>query len=143
MKLIDVNLLIYAYDSGSPLHARARPWLERCMSQNEPIGFAPATIVAFLRLVTDSRVFTRPLDIAAACKIVNDWLGATPAVFLVPTERHWEILSALAVESQARASLLPDAHLAACAIEHGATLYTHDRDFSRFPGLHLEFPLAS
>ncbi len=143
MKLVDVNLLLYAHDRRSPLHVRAREWFEQCMAQPEPVAFAPATIVAFLRLVTDSRVFARPLHIAAAVEIVNDWLTAERAVFAVPTERHWDILRALAVASQATAALLPDAHLAACAIEHGATLCTHDRDFSRFPGLRVEFPLAS
>ena len=142
MKLLDVNLLLYAYDASSPLHERARSWFESCMNEPEPIGFPLATIVAFVRLATDARVFERPFETDTACSLVDEWLSAPSAHLVLPSTRHWEILSELSIEAQVRGALVPDAHLAACAIENGATLYTHDRDFLRFDRLRVEFPLT-
>ena len=67
--------------------------------------------------------------------------GSTPVAFCWPTERHWALLSGLLTSGQASGPLVSDAHLAALAIEHGATLVTNDRDFARFPGLDVEYPL--
>ncbi|MGC8484119.1 MAG: type II toxin-antitoxin system VapC family toxin [Candidatus Baltobacteraceae bacterium] len=142
MKLLDVNLLLYAYDASSPLHDRARSWFESCMNDAEPVGFPLATLVAFVRLATDARIFERPFDSVSACALVDEWLSQPSANLILPSVRHWEILSKISVEAQVRGALLPDAHLAACAIENGATLYTHDRDFLRFQRLRVEFPLA-
>jgi hypothetical protein len=41
-----------------------------------------------------------------------------------------------------RANLVPDAHLAALAIEHGLLLASTDGDFARFPGLRFENPMT-
>jgi predicted nucleic acid-binding protein len=76
-----------------------------------------------------------------AASIVDGWISLSNVVLTSPTERHWRILSDLLPKSQARGPLIMDAHLAALAIEHGATLCTNDRDFLRFPGLKVEFPL--
>ncbi len=142
MKLLDVNLLMYAYDASSPLHERARSWFEACLNDPEPIGFPLSTVVAFVRLVTDTRVFERPFDTPSACAIVDEWLAQPSAHLLVPSARRWEILRGLSTDSHVRGSLVPDAHLAAYAIENGATLYTHDRDFLRFQRLRVDFPLS-
>jgi uncharacterized protein len=83
----------------------------------------------------------RPLQLDEAIVIVGTWLARDNVVILAPTDRHWRILSDLLPKSQARGPLIMDAHLAALAIEHGATLCTNDRDFLRFPGLKVEFPL--
>jgi len=82
-----------------------------------------------------------PLELDEAIEIVGVWLARDNVVIVDPTERHWGILSALLPKSRARGSLIMDAHLAALAIEHGATLCTNDRDFLRFPRLKVEFPL--
>ena len=73
--------------------------------------------------------------------IVSDWLSRSNVSIVSPTERHWQLLSGLFPKHRIRGSLITDAHLAALAIEHGATLCTNDRDFLRFPGLKVEFPL--
>jgi len=143
MILIDANLLLYAYGAASEHHAKARPWLEFVLSRAEPVGLAWVTILAFLRIGTDSRLQGRPLLMREAISIVNEWLSRPNVAVLEPGERHWSILSRLLPESQARGPLVMDAHLAALAIEHGATVATNDRDFTRFPGLGLEYPLDS
>ena len=81
------------------------------------------------------------MSTAEASSIVDGWMEFPNVVLIAPTERHWMILSDLLPKSQARGALIMDAHLAALAIEHGATLCTNDRDFLRFPGLKVEFPL--
>ena len=141
MIVLDVNLLLYAYDSTARDHERAKLWLERTFIAPETVGLPWATILAFLRISTTPRVETKPLELEDAKSIVTDWLARSNIAIVQPTERHWEILSRLLPKSRIRGSLIMDGHLAALAIEHGATLCTNDRDFARFPGLKVEYPL--
>jgi toxin-antitoxin system PIN domain toxin len=139
--LVDANLLLYGYDSVAKEYERARPWLERSFSSTEKIGLSWVTILAFLRIATSRRLESNPLETEEAASIVTGWVSLPNVVLVSPTERHWRILSDLLPKSRARGPLIMDAHLAALAIEHGATLCTNDRDFLRFPGLKVEFPL--
>lgn len=142
MILVDSNLLLYAYDSSSRWHEPAKMWLEEVLSGMAPVGLAWQTVLAFLRVSTHVRIFTRPLLLDEAVRTVGGWFEEPPVRLLEPTERHWSILRELLPEAQARGPLVMDAHLAALAIEHGATLCTADRDFSRFAGLATKNPLA-
>jgi uncharacterized protein len=139
--LLDANLLIYAYDSVAAEHTRARSWLERRFSSSEAIGLSWITILAFLRIATSRRYESDPMSTEEAASVVTGWIELRNVVLVSPAEQHWRILSDLLPKSQARGPLIMDAHLAALAIEHGATLCTNDRDFLRFPGLKVEFPL--
>ena len=141
MILLDANLLIYAYDSVSREHGQARSWLERKFSSVESIGLSWIAILAFLRITTSRRYESSPMSTEEAASIVDGWIALPNIILVSPTERHWRILSDLLPKSRARGPLIMDAHLAALAIEHGATLCTNDRDFLRFPGLKVEFPL--
>jgi hypothetical protein len=139
--IVDANLLLYAYDSSSPRHDRARRWFETLMNGEPDIRFGLGTLLAFLRLSTDPRVFERPLGAAEAVGIVESWL-ARPNVSIAHTsDRHWTGLAELSETAKARGPLMMDAHLAALTMEHGARLATTDRDFTRFPGLRFEDPL--
>ncbi len=140
MILIDANILLDAYNSSSKRHERARRWLEGIFSGREPARLAWATILAFLRIGTNPRAFPYPFSMAEAVAIVSEWLDRSSAEVLEPGERHWTLLSGLLQEGQARGPLVTDAHLAALAIEHGATLCSSDRDFARFPGLRVLNP---
>ena len=112
------------------------------MPAGGPLGLPWATIVAFLRISTNPRVFERPLTTAEAEAAVSSWL-ALPSVSTVdPGERYWDVLRDLLHRAQVRGPLVTDAAMAALAIEHGATLCTTDRDFARFPGLRTLDPLA-
>jgi len=143
VKLIDANLLLYAYDTDSRHHERARTWLEGALVGQGPVRFAITTLMAFVRISTDPRVFQRPLDADAACGHVAEWLSLPDVAIAEPTPDHWSVLAQVAVDGQARGALMMDAHLAALAVEHGATLCTSDRDFQRFRGLRISDPLAS
>jgi len=141
MILIDANLLLYAYDSGSEYHRAAADWLAAALSGPELTGLAWVTILAFLRIGTHPRMRAQPFTAAEAVAIVQEWLDQPNVRLLAPTDRHWAILKDLIPKAQVRAALMTDAHLAALAIEHGAVLCTNDRDFTRFPGLKWSNPL--
>ncbi len=141
MKLLDANLLLYAYTPSLPQHKKARAWLEKTLSTAEPVWLCWATILAFLRISTHRRAFEQPLSIGQAARLVAQWLDQPPVSIVGPGDRHWEILQKLLPASQSHGPLVSDAHLAALAIELGAVLCTNDRDFGRFPGLRFENPL--
>jgi toxin-antitoxin system PIN domain toxin len=141
--LIDANVLVYAHVTTFPQHDRARQWLDEQLTGPGRVGLPWPVLLAFLRLVTNARVFERPQPIAEAWLQVRDWLGCETAWIPQPGERHVEILGELLSVSGAQANLVPDAHLAAIAIEHGLTLCSSDSDFARFPGLRWMNPLLS
>lgn len=142
MILVDANLPLYAYDRSSPRHDAARSWLEATLSGTEDVRFALATLLAFVRIATNPAVYARPLDPAQAIDHVRAWLDRPNVSVATPSERHWAILADVAAAGQARGPLLMDAHLAALAIEHGATLVSTDRGFARFPRLRFRDPLG-
>ena len=143
MTLTDVNLLIYAYDSSSAHHHRAKGWLEERLSGAETFAFAWVGLLAFVRLATSARVFSAPLTSAEALDRVDSWLAQPCATVLHPGSRHAAILRELLEDVGTAGNLTTDAHLAALAIEHGATLGSADADFGRFPRLDWTNPLAA
>jgi len=139
--LPDANLLLYAHNVASEEHSKAKRWLEAILSGAEPVGLCWPVILAFLRIATNQRIFPRPLSRTQAVVIVADWLEQPQTVVLSPAENHWTILQRMLSAGKASGVLVSDAHLAALAVEHGATLYSTDRDFTRFPGLKFQNPL--
>jgi toxin-antitoxin system PIN domain toxin len=141
MILTDANLLLYAYNVDAAEHETSRRWLETQLSGSNLFCFAWQTITAFIRISTNQRAFAAPLSTKEATSIVTEWLERPQTVLLTPGENHWAIFQKLLESGQATGPLVMDAHLAALALEHGATLASTDRDFSRFPGLMLINPL--
>jgi len=135
MILVDANILLCAYHVRAPQHEASRAWLESVLSGSRFVRFARVSVWAFLRISTNPRAFELPLAPAEAVAAVSSWLEQPVAGILEPGERHMEVLTRLIADGQASGPLIMDAALAAIAIEHGATLYTADRDFARFPGL--------
>ena len=141
MKTSDANLLLYAYNESAEHHERAKAWLEEKLSSPELFGLSWQVITAFLRISTNPRAFPLPFTLKEAIEIVEDWLAQPQVKILLPTEKHWKIFSNLILEGQTNGAMMMDAHLAALAIEHGATLATTDRDFVRFSKLKTTNPL--
>jgi uncharacterized protein len=140
--LPDVNVLLYAVDETSPRHAAARAWLERCLSGTETVGLAWSVLTVFLRLTTRASVFEHPLTLAQAFDLVDGWLAQPRVVVAHPTSRHHIVLRRVLESLGTAGNLVPDAHLAALALEHGATVVSRDRDFGRFAGVAWSDPLA-
>ena len=141
MKIVDINLLIYAINKDYPHHSKAKKWLEDCLSSDEPFGFAWIVVLGFLRIVTSGRIMPKPLAPEIAIDTVDDWLQQPPSLTIVPTEKHWSIFKELLMPFGTAFNLTADAHLATLAIEYGARLYSTDSDFSRFQALRWTNPI--
>ena len=141
MKLPDVNILLYAYDTTSAHHEAARKWLEEALSGTETVGFSWVVLLGFLRLSTRAQVFAQPLEPSEAFRFIDRWLEQPCAVLLQPTQRHLDLLRGLLEPLGTAGNLTTDAHLAALAIEHGGEVCSADSDFGRFPGLRWTNPL--
>jgi toxin-antitoxin system PIN domain toxin len=140
--LVDANLLVYAHVSGFTQHKAAHAWLDGRLNSSSSVGLPWPSLLAFVRLVSNPRIFTRPVSVAAAWRQVEEWLDCPRVWIPQPTERHREVLGSLVEKQAGKANLVPDSHLAALAIEHGLTLCSLDGDFARFPGLRWQNPLA-
>jgi hypothetical protein len=143
MILVDANLLLYAKVADYRQHPRAAAWLEARLNASERVGLPWPSLLAFVRLITNPRLFTRPLSMVEAWAQVEEWLVLPPVWIPLPTAQHSAQLGPLLQVSGAASNLVPDAHLAALAMEHDLTLCSSDRDFARFPGLRWENPLAA
>lgn len=141
MILVDANIPLYAEDSLSPSHRAARKWWDGRLSGSEPVCLCWPVLSAFIRIATNPRVFEYPLSLEQALARVQSWFDQPCTRIIAPTGRHWEIFRQLLTESRAAANLVPDAHIAAIAIEHGCAVASTDTDFARFPGLRWVDPL--
>jgi uncharacterized protein len=140
--LVDVNLLVYAQVATTSQHARARRWLDAQLSGASRVGMPWSSLLGFLRLTTNPRIFERPSTMPDARAQVRDWLGCPTVWIPEPTDRHYDVLESLLDFPGVRGNLVQDAHLAALALEHGLTVCSADTDFARFPSLRWENPLA-
>lgn len=142
MDVVDANVLLYAINEDAPLHQQARSWLDNTLTSGT-IGFSWVVLLAFLRLSTSRRMFQRPLTLDDAVDVTRAWLAQPGAVVLDPTKRHLELLHGLLGPVGPAANLVNDAHLAALALEHGATIVSFDTDFRRFVGVRWTSPSPS
>lgn len=143
MILVDANLLVYAHARTFQQHDAARNWLDASLAGAAPVGLPWPSLIAFLRLVTNPRVFERPESVGDAWRQVREWLHWESAWIPGPTDRHGEVLEGLLDQPGIYGNLVPDSHLAALAMEHGLTLCSTDGDFARFRDLRWLNPLAS
>jgi len=140
MILPDVNALLYAVNSASDQHATAVEALKKGFAGPRGVAFTWVVLLAFLRLSTHSGIFPRPLSVEDALRVIEQWLGHPQAQVIHPAEQHYEILAGLLKAAGTAGNLTTDAHLAALAIEHDATILSFDRDFARFEGLRWTLP---
>ena len=141
MILVDANLLVYAHVTSFAQHEKARAWLDDRINAAAPVGLPWPSLLTFVRIISNPRIFDRPVTVSAAWDQVESWLAAKSVWIPLPTERHQHVLGPLLANTESRANLVPDAHLAALAIEHGLQLFSTDGDFARFHGLEWENPL--
>ena len=143
MRLPDVNVLVYAHRQDAPNHAAYRHWLEATINSDQPYGMSELVLSGFLRIVTHPRVFNPPSTIEQALEFANQIKNQPNCVLLVPGPRQWGIFEKLCKQANIRGNLIPDAYLAALAIETGSEWITTDRDYTRFPGLKWRHPLEA
>ena len=143
MIVVDANLLLYAANRAAPEHEPAREWLDERLNATARVGLPWASILAFVRIASNPAIVRRPVTPAGAWRQVRDWLACESVWIPLPGERHADVLGRLLDQRFLTSRLVPDAHLAALAIEHGLTLCSTDGDFAKFPGLKWENPLAA
>ena len=134
MLLLDANVLLYAVNEDALQHERARDWLRKALAEREPIGFAWPVMLAFLRIATHPAITDAPIDTETAANMLERWLSSPTCVVVEPTSRHLALLRGLLAVAGTGGNLVNDAHLAALALEHDATVISFDRDFERFAG---------
>lgn len=142
MKLVDLNLLLYAVNRDSPNHARAKAWLDHALSGDETVALPWIVVLGFLRVSTASRIMSRPLTVEQATAIVDSWLERHQVLLLDPADEHWRVLRDMLIEAGTAGNLTADAHLAALAMEHDAELCSTDGDFARFRRVRWRNPLT-
>ena len=143
MLCVDVNVLVDAFRQTAPAHREVRSWLDAAAEGPEQIGVLPYVGSAFVRIVTNRRIFREPTPPAEAIGFVDSLLSA-PRVLLVPPGRaHWSVFSGLVRDLHLTGDDVPDAFIAAAAMDLRATLVTSDRGFRRFPGLRTLEPAAA
>jgi toxin-antitoxin system PIN domain toxin len=141
MILPDVNVLVYAHREDTPDHASYRDWMESVINSDHAYGIADLVLSGFLRVVTHPRVFDRPSTLDEALAFVAEVRNQRNCVLVQPGPRHWAIFERLCKEANAKGNLVPDAYLAALAIEAGCEWISTDRDYSRFSQLSWRHPL--
>lgn len=140
MILPDVNPLIYAFRRGAPNHALASQWLDELLRSDSAFGLSELVLSSFLRISTNPRIFDPPPTLDEALAFANSLRSHPNCVLVFPGPRHWAIFTRLCQATGARGNLIPDAYLAALAIESGCELASADRDFARFAGLQWRTP---
>lgn len=141
MILPDVNVLVYAHRQDAPDHRAYLIWLESVVNGDSAFGLSDLVISGFVRIVTNPRVFRSPSSLADAMQFAEDLRSRPNRVAVTPGRDHWRIFRRLCDEVGAKGNLIPDAFLAALAIERGCEWITTDGDFARFPGLRWRHPL--
>jgi toxin-antitoxin system PIN domain toxin len=143
VRIVDVNILLYAVNAGAVQHDVVRNWWEKAVNDEETIGLPWIVLLGFLRLATNPRAFPRPLAPDAATAKLDAWLAVDNVRVVREKDDHWETLRRLVAVSGTAGNLTTDAHLAALALTHDAVLVSCDADFARFKGVRWENPLRS
>ena len=140
MILPDVNVLVRAFREDAPGHESSRRWLERALAGEAAFGLSDLVLSGFLRVTTHPRIFDPPTPLAKALEFAEVLRARQNVVLLSPGRRHWKVFTRLCRDADASGNLIPDAYLAALAIESGSEWITTDSDFGRFPGLRASSP---
>jgi uncharacterized protein len=143
VKLFDVNVLVNAYREDAVHHEPCRAVLEEAVASPAAFGLTSVALSGFVRIVTHRRIFKTPSSLVDAFEFLDVLTGVPQAVLIAPGARHWDIFSELCLDARATGNLVPDAYLAAIAIESGCEFVTTDRDFARFSGLSWIDPLTA
>lgn len=142
MRIVDLNVLLYAVNSDAVQHDVVRGWWEKAVNDGDTVGLAWVVLLGFLRLATNPRVFPRPLAPDAAAAKLDAWLSRENIRVVRERDDHWEMLKSLLGGAGTAGNLTTDAHLAALALSHDAVLVSCDTDFARFKELRWENPLG-
>ena len=132
MRMLDVNILVYAHREESPEHLRYANWLTELANGQEPFALSQPAMEGFVRVVTNPKIFKPPSSTSAAFEFLEELLALPHCSVMRPGAQHWNIFKELCARPGVRGTLVPDAAHAALAIETGCEWVTADTDFARF-----------
>jgi toxin-antitoxin system PIN domain toxin len=141
MVLPDVNVLVYSHRTDSAHHSSIHDWLKGVLGSEQAFGISNLVLSGFLRVVTNPKAFLVPTPLVNALAFVEAIRNRPNCVTIEPGPRHWSIFERLCRAVEAKGNLVPDAYLAALAIESGCEWISTDNDFGLFPDLHWQNPL--
>jgi toxin-antitoxin system PIN domain toxin len=128
----DVNVLVYAHRQDEVRHEVYRTWLARAVDGPEQLALSVLVAVAFVRVVTNSRIYSDPTPVSVAFAVVERLAGHPRCRVVSPAAEHLDEVARLCRAVDATGKHVADAQHAAVAIAEGATWVTRDRDFARF-----------
>ncbi len=137
----DLNLLVYAHNTGAPFHESAKRWWEGLINGQERVGVPWAVLTGFVRLMTHPRVLSSPVTAASAMDYVDEWFSFPHVTQLNPGSNHLAYFRQNLAAAGVGGNMVTDCHIAALAMEYQAELHSNDTDFSRFSGLRWRNPL--
>ncbi|MEU6787526.1 type II toxin-antitoxin system VapC family toxin [Nonomuraea angiospora] len=141
MLLSDINVLVNAFRREAPAHVVCHKLVDELINGDSAYAVTDYVINGVIRVLSVEALY----DVAPTMEQILTYAGQVRnqphAMVINPGERHWEIFTRLCRETDARRKLIPDAYLAALAIEHGCEFVTCDKDFARFQGLRWRSPL--
>ncbi|MGH3919087.1 MAG: type II toxin-antitoxin system VapC family toxin [Pseudonocardiaceae bacterium] len=143
MLLPDVNVLVYAFRPDAADHQQYRAWLDGTVNGDSSYACSDLVLSSFVRVVTHPRIFREPSRLAETLTFARAVRNQPVCRPVSPGGQHWSIFTRLCQQAGAKGNLVPDAFLAALAIESGCEWVTTDRDFARFPGLRWRHPLST
>ena len=143
MILPDVNVLVYAHREDAADHPAYRDWLESVINSDSAFGLSDLVVGGFIRIVTHPRIFRQPSSLVEATQFASELRDRPNRVAIEPGPHHWRIFQRLCREANVKGNLVPDAYLAAMAMESGCEWNTSDGDFARFRSLKWRHPLRS
>jgi len=142
MQLLDVNVLLYAARRDAPEHQKYATWLEDLLKGSETYAISELVLSSFVRIATNPKAFKKPSTLDEAIGFADQVREQPQCVLVQPGLRHWDLFRNLCRQVQAKGNLVPDAYLAALAIESGSEWISTDNDYARFPGLNWRHPFA-
>lgn len=144
MIAIDTNLLVYAHREDSPFNARAAECIATLAEERTSWAIPWPCLHEFFAIVTHPRIYAPPTPRELALDQIDAWLESPSLSLLAETDSHWAELRALIVGGHLGGPQVHDARIAALCLQHGVqTLWSADRDFSRFPRLSVANPLIA
>lgn len=140
MYLLDVNVVLAAHRDDHPHHPLTRPWFDALLAGDDQFTVPMTVWASFLRLATNRRIFPVPTPLADAFEFLEATCAQPHHLHTHPGERHLTLLRKCCEEADAVGDLVPDAVIAAIALEHGCEVVTLDRDFARFTSIRHHRP---
>lgn len=140
---LDINVLVYATDRGSPFHDKAKLLVERFLTGPDLVYLLWPVALGYLRIVTHPGLLDAPLSPEAAARNIDQFVAQPHVRFVGEGDGFWSVYRRVADPVRPKGNLVPDAHLVALMRQHGiSTIWTHDRDFRKFEGITVRDPFA-